>query len=146
MGSDSDMEPEEEDFLPNGNDCVAGSCNETLLGEPAVFLCVKKVWKVCTKLSPFSTWLLFFFFNYHDNSTFNYTKTNLIVYAVNMQSFISVHSHTNTSCFSDHDYPVYFQTSLGSFRPAALQHSGTVVQKRLCGVNLYCPQLWLLLY
>ena len=62
MGSDSDMEPEEEDFLPNGNDCVAGSCNETLLGEPAVFFCVKKVWKVCTKLSPFSTWLLFFFF------------------------------------------------------------------------------------
>ena len=67
----------------------------------------------------------------HGNATFNYEETNLRVYTTNMQSFITIHSQTNTQCFSECDYPVCWQTSQGSLKPALLQHSGTVVQKGL---------------
>ena len=46
-----------------------------------------------------------------------------------MKSFTTTHSETNTWCFSECDYPVFLQISLGSLRPALLQHLGTVVQK-----------------
>ena len=48
-----------------------------------------------------------------------------------MQSFTTSHSQTSTQCFPKCDYAVCLQTSLGSLRPAVLQHFGTVVQKGL---------------
>ena len=46
MDSDSDMEPKNDDSLPDhGDDFVVESSNEAMLDEP-VYFCMKKVWKV----------------------------------------------------------------------------------------------------
>ena len=102
------------------------------MSELFVFLWKRSGKCLFTKLSTFSTWLLFC---HCDNST----KTNLRMYIINMQCIITIHSQTNTQCFSECDYPVCLQTSLGSLRPALLQHSGTVAQKGLITV---CRSFW----
>ena len=57
------------------------------------------------------------------------------MFTIKTQSFTRIHSQTNTRSFSDCDYPVCWQTSLGSLRPALLEHFSTVVQK---GLSMPC--------
>ena len=99
-----------------------------LLDEPMYF-CVKKVWKVFVyQIIPLFNSAIFCC---QDNAVFIYSKTNPRVYTINMQSFLTIHSQTNSRCFSEYDYPVCLQTFLGSLGPALLQHAGTVAQKGL---------------
>ena len=64
MDSDSDMEPEEDDCLPDGDDFVLKSSDEAVLDEPVFvlfcFVCGKRFGKcLFTELSPISTWPVF---------------------------------------------------------------------------------------
>ena len=113
-------------FLPDGGDFIAERSNEVMLDETVYCFVWKRSGKcLFTNLSPFLTWRLCC---YQDNSTVNYAETNLRVYTINVQSFITINSRTNTQCFSECDYPVCVQTSPGSHRPV---QSGTGVQKGL---------------
>ena len=63
MDSQSDMESEDNDVLPDSDDFVIKNSSEAMLDEPVFFfvvVVVKMDWKVFfNKLSPFSTWPLF---------------------------------------------------------------------------------------
>ena len=61
MDSGSDMEPEDDDFLPDGYDFVAESSGEAMLYKPVFVPFHEKRSGKClfSKLSPFSTWPLF---------------------------------------------------------------------------------------
>ena len=99
-----------------------------IMSELYVFLWKRSESVSLLNYSPFSTWL---FFLLPWQWPIQLTKTYLRVYTISLQSFTTTHSQTNTQCFSEYDYPVCLQTSLGSLRPAVLQHLGAVVQKRL---------------
>ena len=125
MDSDSDMEPEEDDFC---------QMEVILLLKVVLKLCQVNQCIFCQKglesiysIIPLLDMAIFCYHN-HDNSKVNNTKTNFRVYTFNMQSFTTIHSKTNTQCFSECDYPVCVQTSPGSHRPV---QSGTGVQKGL---------------
>ena len=72
-------------FLPDGDAFVVESSNEVVLGEPVwVFFGLflrKDVWKVFTKLFPFSKWTHFY---YQDKSILTLAKANFRVYITNM--------------------------------------------------------------
>ena len=89
-----------------------------------MYFCEKGL-KVFTKLSPFSTWLLFLLpWQQH----VRLKKTDLRLYTINMQSFTTTHSQTSTQCFCECDHPVCLQTYLDSI-VATLRYC--VVQKGL---------------
>ena len=111
MDSDSDMELEHDEILPD-SDLVAESSNEAVLNEPVPCLQVmvweaegmSMTWKTFVyKIPPWS-------FKkkkkcYLHNSTFNYTKTNLRAYTIHMQKFhhnLFRNKHTMLFC----DYPI----------------------------------------
>lgn len=135
MDSDSDMEPAHDEILLDSDD-LAESSNEAVLNEPVPCLQVmvweaegmNMTWKTFVyKIPPWSLFFSFSFFCYLHNSTFNYTKTNLRAYTIQMQKFhhnLFRNKHTMLFC----DYPICFQTLLGSLRPAPHQLSGKAVQ------------------
>ena len=133
MDSDSDMSQKMMIFLPDCDDFVAESSSEAVLDEP-VYFCVKKVWKVCLLTSPHFYCGCFFVTKTRSHSI-THRKQTTLESVPSTCSFITIHLQTNTQCFSECDYPVCLQTSLGSLRLAVLQHPGTEVQKGL----LPCP-------
>ena len=90
MDSYSYMEPEDDDFLPDGDDFVAKSSDVDMSDELVLYTHVfllKTVWKMFVyKIILFSVWLLFC---YHDDNMFMYTRTNLrLEYKLNIHSFV----------------------------------------------------------
>ena len=126
---DSDMEPEDDNFFARWWWFCRWKWRWSCVRWTSVCSLLRKRCGKClfTKLSPFPIGPLFC---YHDNSTFNYTKTLECLLSTCKVLSQAIHKQ-NTQCFSKCDYPVCLETSLGSLRPALLQHLGIVVQKGL---------------